>query len=137
VIGPIVSGFVGEKAGWRAVFWVQFGFGAYVLLLPLQHTPCTWGLLTIDGADYRATLVAWYFLIPETYPPILLKRKAARLQGEADASGTAEHFVSKYEVTRRAPIETLRRGLGKPFELLFRELIVWTLSGYLSLVYGM
>ncbi|GFZ43119.1 hypothetical protein JCM24511_00837 [Saitozyma sp. JCM 24511] len=111
VIGPIVSGFVGEKAGWRAVFWVQFGFGA-------------------------ATLVAWYFLIPETYPPILLKRKAARLQGEAEASGTGEHFKSKYEVTTRTPMETLRRGLGKPFELLFLEVIVWTLSGYLSLVYG-
>lgn len=94
--------------------------------------------MTADDDDVnRATLVAWYFLIPETYPPILLKRKAARLQGEAEASGTGEHFKSKYEVTTRTPMETLRRGLGKPFELLFREVIVWTLSGYLSLVYGM
>jgi hypothetical protein len=82
-------------------------------------------------------LILWVFFIPETYPPTLLKRKAARLQRDADAAGTGECFISKYEKTRRTPLEALKVGMSKPFELLFREVIVWTLSAYLSLVYGM
>lgn len=54
VIGPIVGGFVGETIGWR---WVEGLMAIFT------------GVLWILGS----------LLIPETYPPVLLRRRAEKL----------------------------------------------------------
>jgi len=75
-------------------------------------------------------------LVPETYAPTLLRRKAKRLQAEADAAGTGEHFIAKYDKVKYTKIEVLSKNLVRPFQLLFRELIVACLGIYAAIIYG-
>jgi len=56
VLGPIVGGYVIEAVGWRWTIWILMIFAA--LVLPFQ------------------------IMTPETYGPILLYRKAKRLEKE-------------------------------------------------------
>lgn len=76
-------------------------------------------------------LVSWIFLIPETYAPTLLGRRTEGLRAEAAAAGTGEVFISKYEKGGKKPLaQVIKVGLGRPFALLFKEVIVWPLSLY-------
>ena len=68
--------------------------------------------------------------MPETHPPTLIRRKAAKLQKQADQVVTGEHFISRYDKNKKPAIEILKTGLARPFEMLFREAILWTLSLY-------
>lgn len=81
-------------------------------------------------------LVLTVVFVPETYAPILLRRKAAQLQAEADSSGTGEVFLSKYDVGRKTKLEIVKVGLSRPFAMLAQELIVFALGLYAAIVYG-
>jgi hypothetical protein len=76
------------------------------------------------------------FLVPETYAPTLLRRKAKRLQKDADEAGTGEHFIAKYDRVKRTKAQVLQTNLIRPFQLLFRELIVACLGIYGAIIYG-
>ncbi|KAL8737754.1 MAG: hypothetical protein Q9181_001382 [Wetmoreana brouardii] len=108
VLGPIIGGFLGEKYGWR---WVQ-GF-----LAILSGTMCI--------------LVA--LIVPETYGPLLLKRRAQAL-----SKLTGDVHVSK--LNKNEPEPTLRAklkiALSRPWLMLFHEPIVLILTIYLALLYG-
>ena len=105
VTGPIVGGFVAQSLGWRAVFWTQCIFAAVM---------CT----------------ASFLLVPETYAPTLLKRKAKQLTKEAAEKGTGEVFISKYDVIRKSKSEIVVTGLCRPFAMIAKELIVFCLGLY-------
>ncbi|KAK4684912.1 hypothetical protein P7C73_g5250, partial [Tremellales sp. Uapishka_1] len=111
VLGPIVGGFVGENCGFRWVLWVQVIFIGVMIVL------CV-------------------FMFPETYAPTLLRRKAAKLQALADQNKTGEVFISKFDKVHRTNKEIVMIGLARPFELLFKELIVAAFAGYCAIVYG-
>ncbi|GFZ48386.1 hypothetical protein JCM24511_06134 [Saitozyma sp. JCM 24511] len=98
VVGPIVGGFIAENCSYRVVFWVQFAFGAVMCLSTI-------------------------FIVPETFAPTLLRRKAKQLQKEADE-------------VKKTKFEILRVGLSRPFAMLGRELIVFCLCLYAAIVYG-
>lgn len=107
-IGPIVGGFVGETVGWR---WVE---GVMAIF-----TGCLW----IIGA----------LLIPETYPPVILRRRAAKLSKE-----TGKVYKSKPEI-QRGPTSLgaqFKVSLSRPWILLFKEPIVLLLSIYMAIIYG-
>ena len=78
----------------------------------------------------RFHLITWTFFVPETHAPTLLRRKAAKLQKQADQTGTGEHFIGKYDKTKESAIGIIKVGLARPFKMLFREVIVWTISLY-------
>ncbi|KAG6019958.1 hypothetical protein E4U41_003024 [Claviceps citrina] len=107
-LGPIVSGFLAEAAGWR---WVM-------------------GLTAI----FTGTLwVVQSLVVPETYAPVLLRRRA-----EALSRRTGKRYMSKLDAaTPRATIlGRIRLNLSRPWVLLFKEPIV-TLAGiYLAIIYG-
>jgi len=106
-VGPIIGGFVGETVGWR---WVA----ALIALFS--------ALLTVVG----------FFAIPETYAPVLLKRRA-----EALSKATGKEYRSVHEKSGRVSIGSLfKTALSRPWVLLFREPIVFLLSLYLAIVYG-
>lgn len=107
-LGPVIGGFLGENAGWR---WVQ-GFLAV-------FTGLIW--------------VAEGLVIPETYAPLLLRKRAERL-----SAVTGKVYRSKLEAERdRVPIsEMFRAALGRPWVLLFAEPIVLFLSLYMAIIYG-
>ena len=107
-LGPIVGGFAGESIGWR---WVEGIIAIFT------------GVLWIVG-----TLV-----VPETYAPVLLQRRAAKL-----SKMTGKVYVSKIEHDKgkQSLLNTYKIALSRPWILLVREPIVLLLSIYVAIVYG-
>ncbi|KOC12858.1 SNF2 family helicase [Aspergillus flavus AF70] len=108
VLGPIIGGFLGMKEGWK---WVM-GF-----------------LAIFSGALWIAGAVC----VPETYAPVLLQRRAAKL-----SKVTGKVYQSKIEVDqgKKTPKEAFKIALSRPWILLFREPIVLLLSIYMAIIYG-
>lgn len=108
-LGPIIGGFLSESAGWR---WVE-------------------GLVAIFSALLGFICV---FFLPETYAPVLLRKRAERL-----SLLTGNVYRSKVDISKGKPklVATLKEALSRPWILLFREPIVLLLSIYLAIVYGM
>lgn len=107
-IGPIIGGFLATSAGWR---WVE-GF-----------------LAAFSGALWLCII----FLLPETYAPVLLRRRAAKL-----TEMTGQVYRSKLDI-ERGPVpmgKTLKTALSRPWILLFREPIVLLFSIYMAIIYG-
>lgn len=108
-IGPIIGGFLGMNAGWR---WVEGFLAAFAGLL--------WLLMTL--------------LVPETYAPVLLRRRAERL-----SHLTGKVYRTKLDVEHEGG-RSLKRMFGtallRPWVLLIREPIVLALSVYIAIVYG-
>jgi hypothetical protein len=73
------------------------------------------------------------FTVPETYAPTILARRARRLRRE---TGSPEH-VTEQDLDLRPIGERLRIFLFRPFQLLFGELIVFLISIYMSVLYGL
>ncbi|KAJ5996780.1 hypothetical protein N7522_008440 [Penicillium canescens] len=107
-LGPIVGGFLSENAGWR---WVEGLLAAFAGLF---------AIITI-------------LTLPETYAPVLLSKRAARL-----SSITGHVYRSKIEIDKGKTHlgAVLKTALSRPWVLLFREPIVLLLSIYLSIIYG-
>ena len=105
-LGPIVGGFLSESAGWR---WVEGLLAAFS------------GVLTI----------LMFFTLPETYPPVLLRHRAARLH-----KITGREYRSKLDDARIPPLEAVKIAMFRPWVLLFREPIVFLLSLYMAIIYG-
>jgi MFS family permease len=115
-LGPIVSaffitqtaytltstqcgGFLGETGGWR---WVA-------ALLAIFS-----GVLTVIGALF----------LPETYPIVLLRKRAALL-----SKVTGKLYVYKGDKDKTMGIvELYKHALSRPWELLFKEPIVFLLA---------
>ncbi|RDB24165.1 Efflux pump FUBT [Hypsizygus marmoreus] len=111
VIGPIVGGFVAENPhlGWRFNFWLIFIFSGI-------------------------TLVVGYFVGPETYAPVLLRRRAEKLSA---ASNGIVHYVSTHDLhLSRSFSQIMRVNLSRPFLFIVTEPIVLLLAIYISIMYG-
>ncbi|KAK9780259.1 putative Major facilitator superfamily (MFS) profile domain-containing protein [Seiridium cardinale] len=108
LLGPAVGGFVSENIGWR---WVQ---GVCCILI---------GGIAILGV----------ILVPETYGPVLLARRAKYLSNE-----DGKIYVSVLEISqgKKKPSEVFKRALIRPWVLLFREPIVLVASLYIAIIYG-
>ncbi|KAI1861010.1 hypothetical protein JX265_009629 [Neoarthrinium moseri] len=106
-IGPIAGGFLGEVS-WR---WVE-GLMA-----------CFTGLLWIICSLF----------VPETYAPVILRRRAEKL-----SKLTGHSYMSKLDVgrPRKTVGQEFRVALTRPWILLFREPIVLMVSLYIAIVYG-
>jgi MFS family permease len=106
-IGPITGGFLGEAEGWR---WVE-------------------GLMAIF------TGVLWILaslVTPETYAPVLLRKRAAKL-----SKVTGKVYVSKLDVHNKTTMAAqFKVAILRPWVLLFREPIVFLTSMYMAIVYG-
>ncbi|OTB11932.1 hypothetical protein K445DRAFT_339148 [Daldinia sp. EC12] len=107
-IGPIAGGFLGTAGGWR---WVEGLMACYTGLL--------WFLCS--------------FLVPETYAPILLRRRAEKL-----SELTGNVYVSKLDAgkPKKTVSQEFKISLSRPWILLFREPIVLLTSLYMAIVYG-
>ncbi|GBE85598.1 Uncharacterized MFS-type transporter [Sparassis crispa] len=107
VLGPVIGGFVGETVGWRWLFWVNMIFSG-----------CS------------AVLIA---TIPETFAPVLLRKRAARLRektGDRNITTEQEMFSASFS---QMLVETLLR----PFQMLVTEPILLMMSLYIALIYGL
>ncbi|KAI1038513.1 hypothetical protein LB503_011301 [Fusarium chuoi] len=107
-LGPIAGGFLGESEGWR---WVM-------------------GMASIF------TGVVWIvnsLVIPETYGPYLLRRRATVL-----SKRSGKVYISKTDVGRpRTTIATqFKTAILRPWVLLIKEPIVLLTSLYMAIIYG-
>ncbi|KAF2768013.1 major facilitator superfamily transporter [Teratosphaeria nubilosa] len=108
VLGPIVGGFVGETIGWR---WVE-------------------GLMAIFTG---ALWIAASLLVPETYAPVIQRKRAAALSKK-----TGKVYKSRGDVDQGPTTfaHVFKTSLSRPWILLFREPIVLLLSIYMAIIYG-
>lgn len=103
-----MSGYFGEAEGWR---WIE---GLMAIFTGVLWIVCT-------------------ILVPETYIPVLLRRRAAKL-----SKLTGKVYMSKLDIskTRRTMAQQFKVALSRPWILLFREPIVFLTSIYMAIVYG-
>ncbi|CAG8899814.1 unnamed protein product [Penicillium egyptiacum] len=107
-VGPLVGGYLADNCGWHWLYWIQ-------LILAFV----AWVMIT--------------FTVPETFAPILLKRRAQKLREAEDDP----KYTTEIELDPRPMGEKLRIFLFRPFQLLFLEPIVLFISLYMSVIYGL
>ncbi|PNS21654.1 hypothetical protein CAC42_1508 [Sphaceloma murrayae] len=107
-IGPLIGGFLSDNLGWRWLYWIQLILSAVA-----------WILIT--------------FTVPETYAPTLLSRRAKKMRQETGD----DKFVTETELDKRPFTERMGIFLLRPFQLLFLEPIVFFISVYMSVLYGL
>ncbi|KAJ5577413.1 uncharacterized protein N7459_006377 [Penicillium hispanicum] len=105
IIGPWVSGFV-AVVSWRWCFWIA---------------------LICSGVTLPLVL-----LMPETYGPVLLTRRAKQLRKETGNSS----IVSPLELDSRNLREMLIVTISRPFRMIIHESIVSLSSLYLAFAYA-
>ncbi|KZM24427.1 uncharacterized protein EKO05_0001572 [Ascochyta rabiei] len=108
VLGPIIGGFLGMTEGWR---WVN-------------------GLMAIWAGGL---LIITACLVPETYPPVLLRRRAETL---SKLTGKVYRSRTDIDQGKISLGEAFATGLKRPWILLFCEPIVLLMSLYHAIIYG-
>jgi hypothetical protein len=71
--------------------------------------------------------------IPETFAPVILKRRAAKLRKETGDP----NICTEQEMFRIPFAEMMKDTLIRPFEMLATEPILLLLSMYIALIYGL
>ncbi|KAG8529355.1 uncharacterized protein KY384_005991 [Bacidia gigantensis] len=104
--GPIIGGFATQYLGWRFTNWI---------------------VMMMAGTSVLAMI-----LLSETYPPVLLQRKAANLRKDTGD----ERYWCRYDNRKQSFLQVLGVNLKRPFVMLFTEpiCIFWDL--YVSVIYG-
>jgi multidrug resistance protein len=107
-LGPIIGGFLSMNAGWR---WVE-GFLAATAGL-------VWLIITVA--------------VPETYAPVLLRRRAETLSRVTGKVYRSKADLSKGKLSLP---KLLSNAMSRPLLFLFREPVVQLFSIYSAIVYG-
>ncbi|KAI1110340.1 major facilitator superfamily transporter [Nemania sp. NC0429] len=105
VTGPVIGGFVYQYLGWRWDNWL-------ILILAGAATVCM-------------------IFTKETYAPVLLKTKAARLRKETGD----DRWWTRYDLSI-SPMAVIKLNLTRPFVLFFTEPILWFFNLWISIIYG-
>ncbi|KAI2040865.1 hypothetical protein LOZ16_002298 [Ophidiomyces ophidiicola] len=106
-IGPLIGGFICQYTTWRWVF--------YVLLL--------WA---------GAIGIAIVLFVPETYHPVLLRRKATRLRKETGD----DRWFAPIEKLDRSLVQTVLRSIYRPMLLLIFEPMCLNLCIFSAILLG-
>ncbi|KAI0895627.1 bicyclomycin resistance protein [Annulohypoxylon nitens] len=106
IIGPVAGGFLSDAKGWRWAFWLLVIVGGFL------------GILMI-------------FTLKESYAPVILKRKAAKLRKE-----TGNELLRSKLDAGLSPKDYFKRGIIRPFKMLFLSPIVAITSLYMAVTYG-
>lgn len=102
-IGPVAGGYLIRAAGWRWVYWL-------IAIIA--------GIITVFT----------YFMLKESYAPVILEKKARRLRKE---TGNQE-LRSALAGNATTPTEKLKAAIVRPLKLLFRAPIVTAMALYIA-----
>ncbi|KAJ5113437.1 bicyclomycin resistance protein [Penicillium angulare] len=106
IIGPLAGGLLAGTLGWRWDFW----------------------LLTLSGG---VASIFMFFMLKETYHPVILERKAARLRTESDNT----HLRSKLN-PGLSPRAYFIRNIIRPLNMLMFSPIIIITSLFIAITYG-
>ncbi|KAG9248040.1 major facilitator superfamily domain-containing protein [Calycina marina] len=106
-MGPLVGGFINQYTTWRWTFYVLIIWAAF-------------NLITIT------------LLVPETYHPVLLKRKAEIMRKETGD----KRYKAPMERTNKSIPKTIALSLQRPFQLLALEPMVTNLCLFSAILLG-
>ncbi|KAL4808632.1 major facilitator superfamily domain-containing protein [Aspergillus unguis] len=106
VVGPVAGGFLAQAEGWRWVFWV---------------ITITTGVISVGA------LLAYR----ESYAPVLLARKAARLRKEP-----GDESLRSIHDTGRTEKQIFIDAITRPIKFLFLSPIVFLFSLFAAVSYG-
>ncbi|KAK5123537.1 hypothetical protein LTR85_002575 [Meristemomyces frigidus] len=113
-VGPVIGGFINQFTSWRWSFWVL-----------------------VIWAGFQWVLI--FFFVPETYAPVLLRRKAVKLRKETGD----DRWKAPIERMDKSVVKTVMWSCIRPFQLLFFEqmclnlcLLSAILLGILYLFFG-
>lgn len=106
IVGPVAGGFLTAAAGWRWSFW----------------------LLTIA---IGCIAIAMLFSLKESYAPVILQRKVVRLRKE-----TGNDLLRSKLDAGLSPGDFFKKGIIRPFKMLFRSPVVALTSLYMAITYG-
>ncbi|OSX60466.1 hypothetical protein POSPLADRAFT_1075116 [Postia placenta MAD-698-R-SB12] len=107
VVGPLISGFICQHVDWR---WT------YRVLLIWQFV----------------TILLLVFLVPETYEPVLLKKKAAKLRKETGD----EKYWAPLDRREGSLAHAIMVSCYTPFKLLFYDRMALFLDTWNALILG-
>jgi len=105
VIGPVIGGYITQYKGWRFTNWVIVIWAGVAFLM--------------------------ISTIRETYSPVLLQRRAAKLRKDNDDS----RYWSRYDI-KVGFVELMKINLSRPFVMAVTEPICIFWNSYISLLYG-
>ncbi|KAE8354349.1 major facilitator superfamily domain-containing protein [Aspergillus coremiiformis] len=109
LLGPLIGGCITESSlGWRWTMYLVSIMGGVAFLLDVIY-------------------------LQETYPPVLLMHKAARLRLQTKNWA----FHTKQEETAITLRQLIQTNLGRPLRLLLGEPIITLLSVYTAFIYGL
>ncbi|KAJ2998512.1 hypothetical protein NUW54_g7025 [Trametes sanguinea] len=112
VIGPTCGAWIAQKSTWRWVFWATTIVDAFIQVLGV-------------------------FFLKETFPPVLLERKAARIRKTMDPEKAGAREVrTVFDGADRHWKNIVAKALVRPFALFIHEPIVQLLGIYMAFVYG-
>ncbi|KAK2598013.1 hypothetical protein QQS21_005850 [Conoideocrella luteorostrata] len=106
LFAPVVSGYTSTSIGWRWAFWV--------------------------GLIYAGATSCIIVLLPETFAPVLLARRAQKMRKE----NPSLRVIAPHELEETSLSQLLTVVITRPIRMLASELIVTASSAYLALVYA-
>jgi multidrug resistance protein len=106
IIGPIAGGFLSNAKGWRWNFWL---------------------LAIISGF----ITIVMFFVMKESYAPVLLQRKAERLRKE-----TGNHLLRSKLDVGLSPSDFFKRSAIRPVKMFVYSPIVSIMALYTALTYA-
>ncbi|PFH48800.1 hypothetical protein AMATHDRAFT_149102 [Amanita thiersii Skay4041] len=107
VIGPLIGGFINQNLNWR---WTY-----YIVLI--------WVF---------CELLALFIFVPETYVPVILQRKAAKLRRQIND----ERYWSELDEGEKNLMKAIIISCYKPFQLLLLDRMALLLSIWTALILG-
>ncbi|CAL3969953.1 hypothetical protein PZA11_007507 [Diplocarpon coronariae] len=111
VVGPVCGGFIAQRIGWRWVF----------------------GILLISGTSVSVCIELF---TRETNHRVLINRKVRRLQKELNRPSLRSCYDDA-SAPPLTPTQILLDGIGRPLKMLFLSPIVFLLSLYMAVAYGL
>ncbi|KAL0070749.1 hypothetical protein AAF712_001970 [Marasmius tenuissimus] len=129
-VGPVCGAWIAEKTSWR---WVVCMSNLFTETPSQDHTQF-WATSVVDGIF----VVLFFLLLDETYPPVLLARRAAKLRAQRGLpKGDLSVIRTKYESPDWTLGAFIWKSVIRPFELTIQEPIIQAVGAYMTFLYGL